>query len=648
MWLNTGMKSLHKIISEVSLLEAGTNTTAAQNAQVAANVANLKPRYRLTSESKSILHPISKKKVKLRRILHQDKGIGYGGWIEKTENLDITQKSTAWIEADSMVFDNARVEGSADIVGLSIIFGDAKIFGDAVVEGSEYGKCAISTGSFDSNITDEIKIGGIDKSKFVQWAVQLNNSFGGDWQSLLINNDDYQYIINTDANGVYVSKKFKDPESSRQVNIWQIKRKSDDKLGGWIQDDDNLSEQAWVSENAIVIGQAKVFGSSIVGVDKVSAKPTVISGNATIKDSAKIGDNVKIFGDAVISGSTKVGNGAIVSTGTHKDTTINAKADVTIDAADWIDKLNKDKESNYSIAFKNGKPVSAKIKDPISDRDVTVYQIENKKTKVLGGFIQSPENLSEKGWIEVDGTVFGNAKVFGDAVVQKHAMVFGDAVISGSTKVGMGAKVSSGTHKDVNIANDAVIGVMDRDAIIENLRSYPKATGKKYTFTGKKKTVKNLSKKKGLVKTVASKLGVGSEDLEDGAMVTVYQIKRISDGSLGGWVQRKNNEKDDKKNINTILNLSQEGRSWLTEDAVAYGNAIITGDALVIGNSVIYDDAVIEGLNTVVSDSKIGGSTVIKNKDIDGVTVAKMGALKKAAIGAVAGAAYAQSKGLLF
>ena len=488
MWLNTGMKSLHKIISEVSLLEARTNTTAAQNAQVAANVQAKKPRYVLT-EKREIQHPVTGNKVVLRKIKFtgKDSKLGLGGWIESTDNL--TMKGSAWISEDAMVFGGAKVLEDAQISGPVVIFGDAEISGNAAITASEIGACAVASGKHNTDITD--KIIGIKESTFKQWALTYSNKLQKNWQNDLIYNDKASYVINTDASGEFVTQKYNDPDSEKFYTLFQIKSKKDGKVGGWIEDDDNLFDNAWVEDGAVVFGMAKVYGNAIIG------------------------KNAVIYGNAVIGGTSKVGEGAIVSSGEF---------------------INK--------------PIEAK------------------------------------------------------AVI--HAQ-----------------------------------GKEDRDAIIEKLRAYKKipVDGKKYTFTGKKKTVKNLSKKKGLVKTVASKVGIGSEELEDGAMITVWQIKRIEDGSLGGWVQHKEKDK---------LNLSQEGRSWLTEDAVAYGNAIITGDALVIGNSVIYDDAVIEGLNTVVSDSKIGGSTVIKNKDIDGVTVAKMGALKKAAIGAVAGAAYAQSKGLLF
>ena len=55
----------------------------------------------------------------------------------------------------------------------------------------------------------------------------------------------------------------------------------------------------------------------------------------------------------------------------------------------------------------------------------------------LGGFIESENNLSQKGncWIFNEAKVFGCAKVLDNAVIRKNAQIFGNAVIGGNAYV---------------------------------------------------------------------------------------------------------------------------------------------------------------------------------------------------------------------
>ena len=64
---------------------------------------------------------------------------------------------------------------------------------------------------------------------------------------------------------------------------------------------------------------------------------------------------------------------------------------------------------------------------------ITLFRIKaTVKTKYadigdIGGWVESPENLSGNAWVFGDAEVFGNARVFGDAEVFGDAWVFGDA-----------------------------------------------------------------------------------------------------------------------------------------------------------------------------------------------------------------------------
>jgi carbonic anhydrase/acetyltransferase-like protein (isoleucine patch superfamily) len=63
---------------------------------------------------------------------------------------------------------------------------------------------------------------------------------------------------------------------------------------------------------------------------------------------------------------------------------------------------------------------------------------------VLGGYVESERNLSQKGdaWVHYGAWVFGNAHVFGNAQVCDNAQVSGNARVFGNTQVCDNAQVS--------------------------------------------------------------------------------------------------------------------------------------------------------------------------------------------------------------
>ena len=76
----------------------------------------------------------------------------------------------------------------------------------------------------------------------------------------------------------------------------QIKRVSDDLIGGWIESEANLSQDdtCFVFDNAEVLDNAEVFGDAEV------------YGNAEVFGDAKVYGNAKVFGDAKVYGNAKV------------------------------------------------------------------------------------------------------------------------------------------------------------------------------------------------------------------------------------------------------------------------------------------------------------------------------------------------------
>ena len=70
-------------------------------------------------------------------------------------------------------------------------------------------------------------------------------------------------------------------------------------LGGYIEKEDNLSGDAWVSGNAKVSGNAQVYDDAWVCGD---AK---VSGNAQVSDDAKVSGNAQVSGDAKVSNNNE-------------------------------------------------------------------------------------------------------------------------------------------------------------------------------------------------------------------------------------------------------------------------------------------------------------------------------------------------------
>lgn len=78
------------------------------------------------------------------------------------------------------------------------------------------------------------------------------------------------------------------------------------------------------------------------------------------------------------------------------------------------------------------------------------------------------------------------------------------------------------------------------------------------------------------------------------------QIRRISDGLIGGWIEKEEN-------------LSHYGNCWVYGEAVVcdnariYGDARVYGDAIVRGNAMIYDNARVYGDARVCDNAGIYG-----------------------------------------
>lgn len=86
-------------------------------------------------------------------------------------------------------------------------------------------------------------------------------------------------------------------------------------LGGYIEKEANLHDNAWVYGDAEVSGDARVYGDAkVFGTARVLGGARV-SGNARINGDAKVFGTARVYGDAVVSGGARVyGNADVFGT----------------------------------------------------------------------------------------------------------------------------------------------------------------------------------------------------------------------------------------------------------------------------------------------------------------------------------------------
>jgi hypothetical protein len=80
------------------------------------------------------------------------------------------------------------------------------------------------------------------------------------------------------------------------------------------------------------------------------------------------------------------------------------------------------------------------------------------------------------------------------------------------------------------------------------------------------------------------------------------QIRRISDGEIGGWIEKEEN-------------LSHGGNAWVYKDALVFEDAKICEDAKIYGNAWVYGNAKICEDAKIYGEADINGGNIIKNSD---------------------------------
>ena len=127
-------------------------------------------------------------------------------------------------------------------------------------------------------------------------------------------NRNYEFVTNDtiSVNGVTLTR----IRAIKDIH-WHDVKAGD--LGGYIEKYENLTENAWVSGNALVFGEARVAGNAWVYDNaRVSGNTRVydnvwVSGNARVYDSVWVYDNAQVYGNTWVSGNARVSGDARVS-----------------------------------------------------------------------------------------------------------------------------------------------------------------------------------------------------------------------------------------------------------------------------------------------------------------------------------------------
>src|SRR5690606_35006612 len=73
---------------------------------------------------------------------------------------------------------------------------------------------------------------------------------------------------------------------------------------------------------------------------------------------------------------------------------------------------------------------------------------------------------------------------------------------------------------------------------------------------------------------------------------TLYRIRRLSDGKVGGWIEKE-------------YNLPQDGKCFVLHSAMVFGHAMVLENAEVSGNAKVFDNAQVFGDACVSDNSKV-------------------------------------------
>lgn len=85
-------------------------------------------------------------------------------------------------------------------------------------------------------------------------------------------------------------------------------------LGGWVEDESNLSQkgECWIYDNAKVFDKAKIYGNAKVWGESIVHEKAKVYGNATLSGAVIVYNNARIYGDADVYGVVMIRGNAKV------------------------------------------------------------------------------------------------------------------------------------------------------------------------------------------------------------------------------------------------------------------------------------------------------------------------------------------------
>jgi len=86
------------------------------------------------------------------------------------------------------------------------------------------------------------------------------------------------------------------------VKLFRIKYLANNELGGYIQSEDNLSQEG----SCRVLGDARVFGNARVFCDAQVFDDARVFGNTFVYGKAQVFDDARVFGDAWVYGNARL------------------------------------------------------------------------------------------------------------------------------------------------------------------------------------------------------------------------------------------------------------------------------------------------------------------------------------------------------
>lgn len=202
-------------------------------------------------------------------------------------------------------------------------------------------------------------------------------------------------------------------EFTGETKLWgdstlhRIRRLRDGKLGGWIESEDNLSQEGncWVDDDAMVADSARVYGNAKVSLWAKVYNNAQVYGNANVSAFAEVYDNAKVYDAAHVDSNVKVYGHAKV----YGRVEMHEHAQVY------------DNSEVYGRAYVYG------------------------KAQVYGN-----AQVYDNAWLKNEAKVYDNAKVYGGASV--YGIVYGNAEVYGNAKVRVNAEVSGYTKVDYDLS----------------------------------------------------------------------------------------------------------------------------------------------------------------------------------------------------